>query len=55
MSKAEKLIDFKITNKDVRSSLKNVYKLLYGDKDMKIISDKKLDSFKWSYVPFKDK
>ena len=55
MSEAEKLIEFKITKKDVHNSLKNVYKLLYGDEDIKIISDKKLDSFKWSYVPFKDK
>lgn len=35
--------------------LKNVYKTLYGKQDIKIISDKKLNSFKWRFVPLKDK
>lgn len=55
MIEIENLTELNLTKKDVDKSLKNVYKLLYGGEDMKIISDKKLDNFKWSYVPLKDK
>ena len=41
--------------KEDKEPLKNVYRTLYGSQDMKIISDKKLDNFKWSFVPLKDK
>lgn len=41
--------------KEDKEPLKNVYNILYGSKDMKIISDKKLDDFRWSFVPLKDK
>ena len=45
----------KTETKEDKEPLKNVYRTLYGSQDMKIISDKKLDSFKWSFVPLKDK
>ena len=41
--------------KEDKEPLKNVYRTLYGSQDMKIISDKKLDNFRWSFVPLKDK
>lgn len=50
----EKKMD-KDDRKEVEKPLKNVYNILYGGQDMKIISDKKLDEFKWSFVPLKDR
>jgi len=55
MIEIENLTELNFTKKDVDKSLKNVYRLLYGGQDMKIISDKKLDEFKWSFVPLKDR
>ena len=35
--------------------LKIVYKNLYGSKEQKIVSDTKLENFKWTYVSAKEK
>ena len=52
MSKAKVV---KRVKNESENPLKNVYKTLYGKQDIKIISDKKLNSFKWRFVPLKDK
>lgn len=35
--------------------LKIVYKSLYGNKEHKVVSDTRLENFKWTYVPNKEK
>ena len=43
------------TQREREKPLKMVYKNLYGSKEQKIVSDTKLENFKWTYVSAKEK
>jgi hypothetical protein len=55
ITKVSKAKIVKRVKSETEKPLKNVYKTLYGKQDIKIISDKRLNSFKWRFVPLKDK
>jgi len=38
-----------------RKSMKKVYKALYGQQDMKVVPQSKIDKFNWSYISDKNK
>jgi len=38
-----------------RKSMKKVYKTLYGQQDMKVVPESKIDKFNWSYISDKNK